>query len=85
MTWKEAKQYCTNLGAKMAIVENEKERNEITKMASKPISRRVRFWLDVTKDNKSWKTHGSSKAPNFTPWGHTHYDGNCVRSGPQTK
>jgi hypothetical protein len=84
MTWKAAKQYCTNIGAKMVVVENEKERNEITKMASEPISRLSRFWLDVTKEKNSWKIHNSSKVPNFTPWGPNSklHTGNCVRSGP---
>ena len=86
MAWEAAKAYCTNLGAGMVVVENCKERNEITNMTSETVSRKSRFWLDVLKDGDSWKTHGSSRVPTFTPWGDiaTDQTGNCVRTGPKT-
>ena len=62
MAWEAAKAYCTNLGAEMVVVEDDEERNEITKITSEPVSRKARFWLDVQKDGDSWKV------PTFTPW-----------------
>ena len=87
MAWEAAKAYCTNLGAIMVVVENDDERTEIVKMASEPISRKARFWLDVKKMDDSWMTHDSRKVPTFTPWGDiaTVQKGDCIRSGPKLK
>ena len=86
MTWAEANNFCSILGAKMVVVESEQERKEITRMTASLIAKRRRFWLDVKMVNWRWRSHGGSRTPTYTPWGsiECNCEGNCVRSGPGT-
>ena len=57
MNWQEAKNRCLGLGAKMVVVENEIERQEITRWTQGLINARVRFWLDGKKTSHGWRLH----------------------------
>ena len=78
---------CKDWGAKMAVIESEKEREEVTALTQDLISRKVRFWLDGKKTPDGWKILNKSVAPSYSPWGSipTDTDGGCLRSGPETK
>ena len=86
MTWDEVKVCCTNLGAKMVVVESDDERNGITKITKHLIAKKGMFWIDAKKVGNSWKTHDLSIDAAYTPWGRlpTLQKGNCIRSGPET-
>ena len=87
MTWEEANNFCSILGAKMVVVESEQERKEITRMTASLIAKRRRFWLDVKLlSYRGWWSHGGTKTPTYTPWGtiKCNCKGACIRSGPDT-
>ena len=87
MNWHEAKNRCSSLGAKMAVVENEIERREITRLTQHLINSKYRFWLDGLKTSNGWRILDGRFVPRFTPWGsiRTWTRGNCLRSGPETR
>eukprot|EP00091_Calanus_sinicus_P012101 TRINITY_DN2742_c0_g1_i2.p1 TRINITY_DN2742_c0_g1~~TRINITY_DN2742_c0_g1_i2.p1 ORF type:complete len:262 (-),score=44.39 TRINITY_DN2742_c0_g1_i2:443-1228(-) len=86
VTWDEAKSFCSNLGAKMAVVESDAEKNGITEIAKVLIAKKGRFWIDAKMVDNTWKTNDLSVNTAYTPWGGipTAQDGDCIRTGPKT-
>ena len=76
-----------NYAARMAVVETEIERREITRLTQHLIDKKVRFWLDGSKTSSGWRILDGSVSPIFAPWGPipTNTRGDCLRSGPETR
>ena len=86
MNWQEAKNRCLGLGARMVVVENEIERQEITRWTQGLINQRVRFWLDGKKTSYGWRLHDGGVVPQYSPWGPIPTSrGPCLRTGPETR